>query len=817
MQRIFRRFYVYSQEMPPVARAFAWFCLVESCLLLLNLSVTAVPALGGGATTVIRAHWEYVSLTSCSRRNSVLAGQADGADMPLIPHSIYHLEPGAWCKRQESSHHSVGGDFWMALIIVLWALNDPFLLAFTPLPPKPTNWKNDPKFLARCGAIIPAHRSASEIGQTVRGILRHISPENIIVVDNAASPRPLDNTEQVVRDVHPDVKYTFVPLGHKTLALWTGMQLLPDTVEFVIHVDDDTLLPRDFVLDESLFDDPDISEVSFICDTHECNWLTEAIGFTFKINSHIGYFNNFTSGTCLWAAGVIGIVRRRVLHSILSDHVFLPFGEDAFLGHLQLLNSYKIIKEGRCVVKTFAPPVMFAYCSADAREQGYGASTLFKQRARRWSVTKLRRSIWTMTTLFTWNGKSLWRNVWFRILNIIHFGGVTVAVYWIPLFFARLAYDLGTGSRQKIWYMFGSLITALAANYALQMLSLLAINYVLWRHRPDMQVSFRTVLATPFIKKFLVLCDALGHLSCVIYWVPFVPTRVWELARRPHEDAEAPHEKWAVLGGISKPPSLSAPRRSSSQRSGSLMLLTVPLLIIVAGYFSATPLHNPVFAADPDRRTPSRIAWAVGFRGYDADESKGALSFMKNPLLRASASVDAAAAAASAATHVASPTKLPSPATAERHRAEHAWRPTPARHETPAWGTARRNATSLKLAARVGGVAGDGSTDADAATRNVHARVGARPGTASKPSTEPTGNGTAQAAAKKKHRDKHKRKKRAPSHNGGSNSTEKKAAATEISNHVFQQSVVNNNIVNVLHQTVMAFVPDAPSQSRHHA
>eukprot|EP00965_Chrysotila_dentata_P115739 3825166-Pleurochrysis_carterae.AAC.1 len=34
-------------------------------------------------------------------------------------------------------------------------------------------------------------------GQTVRGILRHISPENIIVVDNAASPRPLDNTEQV--------------------------------------------------------------------------------------------------------------------------------------------------------------------------------------------------------------------------------------------------------------------------------------------------------------------------------------------------------------------------------------------------------------------------------------------------------------------------------------------------------------------------------------------------------------------------------------------------------------------------------------------
>jgi hypothetical protein len=43
----------------------------------------------------------------------------------------------------------------------------------------------------------------------------------------------------------------------------------------------------------------------------------------------------------------------------------------------------------RCMVTTFAPPVLVA-CGGMGRVQGYGASSLWKQRAHRWTVSALR-------------------------------------------------------------------------------------------------------------------------------------------------------------------------------------------------------------------------------------------------------------------------------------------------------------------------------------------------------------------------------------------------------------------------------------------
>jgi hypothetical protein len=392
------------------------------------------------------------------------------------------------------------------------------------LPDRPLDWKNDPDYLARIGAVIPCHMSADEIAIPVRSILRHIPAKNIVVVDNANKPVPPDNTREIVASIDPDIRYVYVPVGLKTLAIWTGMNKLPPKVEYILHVDDDTCLPDDMVFDEAPFKDPSVSEIAYAIRTREGNTLQDAIGMCFKINATSGVFNNATSGTVLWAAGIIGLVRRSVFSTVLRDHLFLPFGEDCYHGFLQLLNGYKIVREARSSVVTFAPPVFSTVCGASSREQGYGAATLWKQRALRWMVTRLRRGPWMLLLLFTYRGGSCWCNVWFRINYFDSFARNIMAVI-APLPIIRLCYDLLHEECGGFICICTGMVVL--ANLLVHYLQFFIINYCCWSHRPDFQVKFTTVLFMPILRIYLTICQVTGHMLCILYWIPFVPTRVW--------------------------------------------------------------------------------------------------------------------------------------------------------------------------------------------------------------------------------------------------------------------------------------------------
>jgi len=199
--------------------------------------------------------------------------------------------------------------------------------------------------------------------------------------------------------------------------------------------------------------------------------------------------------------------------------VFLPFGEDAFHGTLLLLNNQKIKRDARSGVVTFAPDVFFTPCASNSREQGYGATSLFKQRAQRWMVTKLRRMGWTFLLLFTFDAGSLWGNVWFRImkastpiLTIISLLAMPSVITWV--FHSSLS----------AWFSF--FLRAVVSYCVVTAIQLAIINYCMWRHRPDFQVRWTTVLFTPVVRVFLSVCHVIGHTLLVIYWIPFVPTRV---------------------------------------------------------------------------------------------------------------------------------------------------------------------------------------------------------------------------------------------------------------------------------------------------
>jgi hypothetical protein len=173
-------------------------------------------------------------------------------------------------------------------------------------------FKNDPKYLNRIGVVIPCHKSADEIGAVVKQIIKYIPPGNVVICDNGNFDWPKDNTFEVVKAVHPDIVYTFTSQGHKTRALWTGCHRLPRHCEYIMHIDDDTMISDNFVFDESHFTTKgaeNVVAVAFLRQAHRMNRCTNFIDFWYKITDHFHATQAHITTRCFvpGPAGKLGI------------------------------------------------------------------------------------------------------------------------------------------------------------------------------------------------------------------------------------------------------------------------------------------------------------------------------------------------------------------------------------------------------------------------------------------------------------------------------------------------------------------------------
>eukprot|EP01031_Cornospumella_fuschlensis_P026133 gene26133-31554_t len=251
-------------------------------------------------------------------------------------------------------------------------------------------FKNDPKFLKRIGVIIPCHKSAGEIGEVINRVLKYMPPENIVVCDNGNFDWPPDNTFEVVKNINKKIQYLYIKQGHKTRALWTGVHRLPSHVDYVIHLDDDTHFSDAMVFDEKHFKDKKCIAVAFLRSSYPLNTVTQFTDFWYKITDHFHATQARICTRC-FVPGPAGMWRRDKFIEIFGAHPSLPFGEDIFGGFTLLNKGYRIGVEVRCMVKTFAPPILVPwFITGTGRQQGYGASSLWKQRAHRWTVSALR-------------------------------------------------------------------------------------------------------------------------------------------------------------------------------------------------------------------------------------------------------------------------------------------------------------------------------------------------------------------------------------------------------------------------------------------
>jgi hypothetical protein len=217
----------------------AWQCarLSGSVLELRRLPVTSAQS-----TWFLRTRrscvWSMVELLALWQRGALYSTQTRGAlrvglwcvgsaAVCIIATLLYSYLQPFWEDRPalfEQRHYTLALLLYGNIVIRI-----AFFLAL-PIPSDADSaaWTNDPAFVAQIGVLVTCHYSSSEIARTLRAVVRHIPPKNIIVIDNANAPKPPDNTREVVASVNKRITYMYLGVGHKTNALAAGFAELPD-------------------------------------------------------------------------------------------------------------------------------------------------------------------------------------------------------------------------------------------------------------------------------------------------------------------------------------------------------------------------------------------------------------------------------------------------------------------------------------------------------------------------------------------------------------------------------------------------------------
>lgn len=209
------------------------------------------------------------------------------------------------------------------------------------------------------------------------------------------------------------------------------------------------------------------------------------------------------AATNTFLVGTMALYRRDYWLNVMNEHPCTPYGEDYFTGSFGLRQGYKLAFDLRSCCETFSPPVLTGWFNDYAREQGYGAATLFKQRAMRWYCTNVR------------NMPLVWHN----ILNYRTGGFVT------GFFFRFFQITDMLRVPEDLLIVGGFIVTCsvspkltpiyLAVMYILKFVQNFSLNYVLWYGAHDHQHPLSTLLWVPIIDIVLHVFSIIGAGKCL--------------------------------------------------------------------------------------------------------------------------------------------------------------------------------------------------------------------------------------------------------------------------------------------------------------
>lgn len=425
--------------------------------------------------------------------------------------------------------------YWVyySIVVGIYFMNTLTIALFSNVDRKVV--ERDEKFIGEIAVLIACHNSEEVLVHTIGNLVHTFLPEQIYVADNNNSPEPI-NTKTLDLCERTGVNYHYHPIGNKGNALNKTLDVIDSKYEYILTLDDDTLIPEDFSPDKSFFDDERVSSIGFGIKIKEKLTLSEKMAdFEYKLNSIRGYVKNDTTDSFI--VGIAGLWRRKIFHKIISMNptavkaTFLgkhlgvyeaPHGEDSYNGVISRMMGYKQHVDIHNFVETYAPPRFFhntgdLLCTTK-NISGYNSLNHYSQRALRWYRSQLARIPYELYLLCTYNASSKDEIFLVKVLKQIKY---RYNVLWkhLLLYFSfsliLTTYVVISSGFYMEW------IYVHVGIYVFGILSNVIMNYVVFRNRQDLQVEPIVVLLYPFFTTYVTICRFMGMLGAFTFHIPF--------------------------------------------------------------------------------------------------------------------------------------------------------------------------------------------------------------------------------------------------------------------------------------------------------
>jgi cellulose synthase/poly-beta-1,6-N-acetylglucosamine synthase-like glycosyltransferase len=242
---------------------------------------------------------------------------------------------------------------------------------------------------AKVAYIIPCHLSLLNIEATLAAALKHVPPENIIVMDNGNADTPSDNLQDLVRLINPRITYMWTHIGNKNLVEKIGAELaLEKGLIYCVTSDDDTMTPASIHL----------SDATDKIDLGDFRGAVKAVGYPLIAVSAADYQdddNQFIKcqhieyslaglsklaqdrlGGALYPHGGACVFHTETLIKVMKIHSLRFYSEDTQKGFRLADLGYKLGFAAEVPYKTKAPATVFG-----------GFPNYYQQQVRSWVMS----------------------------------------------------------------------------------------------------------------------------------------------------------------------------------------------------------------------------------------------------------------------------------------------------------------------------------------------------------------------------------------------------------------------------------------------
>lgn len=364
--------------------------------------------------------------------------------------------------------------------------------------------------------IIAAHKAFDSLQKILPSVLAAFPAQHIWVADNGLERD--DATQRHCQEL--GIQYRFYPVPNKTYALYKTAEEIYDTyhdqASSLVLLDDDTQLPDGFFVRRDLLQQPLVAGYCVgigIQKTPPYNLLEHLIDFEYRT---ISYHNECkaSKGTIHFLHGICAIYNTRRMLMIYSKLCTLPhglpFGEDSFAGVDCRLAGYRLLQDNQNVVTTFCPRRIFPPCVDKGREQGFGASSVWKQRALRWYLSWPRRLPSELALGLCYDAGNWVGNVLYRVDLLWYLVIVLVSSFW-PFYMVHI------GIKHQSWALLGYLHLCMYGTSTLTAL----IRYTAFPDTLKQGVDKRVILLVPALNLVVCLMMACSFFMSLLYYIPF--------------------------------------------------------------------------------------------------------------------------------------------------------------------------------------------------------------------------------------------------------------------------------------------------------